>query len=909
MTEFDTARWREISPYIDEALDLPQGERAAWLQALRAKNAPLAAEIETWLAEYQALNHDGFLATSPATSLLTQPLAGQVVGAYRLESIIGRGGMGTVWLARRSDGHFEGKAAVKLLNVALLGREGEDRFRREASVLAKLKHPHIAHLYDAGVTGSGHPYLVLEFVGGSIIDRYCDEHQLDVDARVKLFLDVLSAIAHAHSNLIVHRDIKPSNILVTGEGSVKLLDFGIAKLLNDDGGAAHQLTQENSQALTPEYASPEQALGGQITTAADTYSLGVLLYVLLGGQHPTARAGHTPADYVQALRETEPERLSDVVTPARDRDPTTLSGIAVNRNSTPEGLRRTLRGDLDNILAKALKKNADERYDSITAFAQDLQRYLDHQPVSARADSVLYRASKFTRRYRGATAAGLLIFIAIVAGLLGTFTQARRAEHERDRAVHELTYAEASNEFMRFLLTEGTGKPFTTTDLLARAAQSVDKQYADDADLRARLQLVVAVEYFEIRDFKHSEALLLRSKESARTGADRSLQAEIDCDTAALYASTGRADQAQALLNEVMGRLPTLSDDLDPSTAAACYAQLANFQRDQGDARGAVLNAERALHVIGTPRPGQRADVVGFRTLLADAYAMLGRRVETIRAYEAAIRDLTQMGREDTPQNLYLVVNYGVHLTRAGQTLRAAEVYQKSLDAAAANNQTVNPNLEASYAGVLVWLGRYPEASTFIERSLAAATASGNVRALSGAKATAANVYCAAGDFERCAAFLKGAREMMTPIFPANHRNFATLEMIDARLALERKNPAAARDHLRRALEIQDAEKEQDTTRIRALSNLARMELQLGDRRAAADYAHQAVTAAREVSRGFSQSEWLGTALLAEGIVEKDAGAKAEAQATLREALTQLQGSVGDKAALTQEAQALLGAL
>ena len=235
-----------------------------------------------------------------------------MLGAYRLVSLIGQGGSGSVWLAERCDGRFEGRAAVKLLNVALINRAGEERFRREGTILARLRHPQIAHLVDAGVSRSGQPYLVLEHVDGQAIDRYCDDRTLGIDARVRLFLDVLAAVAHAHANLIVHRDIKPANVLVSVDGAVKLLDFGIAKLIEPGGDwevratEGSPLTREVGRSLTPEFAAPEQLAGGAVTTATDIYSLGVLLYVLLSGHHPAGRAVRSPATLIRAIVDTEP---------------------------------------------------------------------------------------------------------------------------------------------------------------------------------------------------------------------------------------------------------------------------------------------------------------------------------------------------------------------------------------------------------------------------------------------------------------------------------------------------------------------------------------------------------------------------------------------------------------------------
>ena len=261
-------RWRAVSPYLDEALEIATAERAAWLASIRARDAALAADLRLLLEEHETLHESRFLervVPLPSHAGLTLSLAGQTLGAYRLTSRIGQGGMGSVWLAERCDGRFEGRAAVKLLNIALMGRAGEERFRREGNILARLTHPHIAHFVDAGVSRTGQPYLVLEHVDGQSIDRYCHERALGIEARLRLFLDVLEAVAHAHANLIVHRDLKPANVLVSVDGQVKLLDFGIAKLLEGDAdwGQARTvdmspLTREGGGALTPEYAAPSR---------------------------------------------------------------------------------------------------------------------------------------------------------------------------------------------------------------------------------------------------------------------------------------------------------------------------------------------------------------------------------------------------------------------------------------------------------------------------------------------------------------------------------------------------------------------------------------------------------------------------------------------------------------------------
>jgi serine/threonine protein kinase len=412
MSTLNPDSWQAASPYLDEALGMPDEERAAWLASLHERDPSLAALLQKLLDEHRLLAQERFLEQSPV-SLPVQPvLAERSIGPYTLVSAIGQGGMGTVWLGERSDGRFERRVAVKFLNIALAGRGGEERFKREGSILGRLAHPHIAELVDAGVSPAGQPYLILEHVDGEHIDRHCDQRMLDVEARIRLFLDVLAAVAHAHANLIVHRDIKPSNVLVRTDGQVKLLDFGIAKLLEDEerAGVATLLTREGGGPLTPEYAAPEQVNGAPITTATDVYALGVLLYVLLAGQHPAGPGPHSAANLVKAIVDTEPPRPSDVAEPV---------------------LRRLLSGDLDTIVTKALKKNPQERYASVTAMADDLNRYLRHEPISARPDTLAYRAGKFVRRNRTAVALAALAFVASVGGVVGTLIQARTANRER----------------------------------------------------------------------------------------------------------------------------------------------------------------------------------------------------------------------------------------------------------------------------------------------------------------------------------------------------------------------------------------------------------------------------------------------------------------------------------------------
>ena len=308
MSQGERESWKTVSAYLETALELSSEERLAWLASLRAENPAEAGKVAAWLAEFDAMRSAGFLEDPAEVFPARAALAGAQLGAYRLLEPIGHGGMGSVWLAERSDGRFQGRVAVKLLNAALVGQAGEDRFTREGNILARLAHPQIAHLLDAGVSPVGQPYLVLEHVDGEEIDRYCSTRQLGVDARVRLFLDVLAPVAHAHANLVVHRDLKPSNVLVTADGRVTLLDFGIAKLLEPDGGTGETtlLTREGASVLTPAYAAPEQVTGAPVTTATDVYALGVLLYVLLTGRHPAGDVAMSPAALLKAVVRNRP---------------------------------------------------------------------------------------------------------------------------------------------------------------------------------------------------------------------------------------------------------------------------------------------------------------------------------------------------------------------------------------------------------------------------------------------------------------------------------------------------------------------------------------------------------------------------------------------------------------------------
>jgi serine/threonine protein kinase/Tol biopolymer transport system component len=485
-------QWLALSPRLEQALEMTDEQRSAWFGTLRDDDPILARQLEQLLQEHRELSQEGFLDSSPVELPDSPGLAGQTFGVYKLISEIGHGGMGTVWLAERSDGRFERQVAVKVLNIALMGKGGEERFKREGRILGRLTHPHIAELIDAGVSPAGQPFLVLEYVEGDHLDRYCDQHNLDVRVRVKLFLDVLYAVAQAHANLIVHRDLKPSNILVRKDGQAKLVDFGIAKLLEADGRSGEApLTLEGARALTPEYAAPEQLKGEPVTSATDVYASGVLLFVLLTGRHPAGSGPHTPASLVKTVLDSEPPRPSEIVAATQSNEEVAASNAA-KRATTPDKLARLLRGDLDTIVAKALKKNPQERYSSIKAFADDLQRFLLYQPIKARPDALGYRAGKFVRRHRSSVVAALFVALALIGTTLYMWYFPRHPEPLPQFKQRKLT-ANAPDSPVLNAAISPDGKYLGYSDQQGLHLQLVATSAAQDAVLPPGIQPVAAL--------------------------------------------------------------------------------------------------------------------------------------------------------------------------------------------------------------------------------------------------------------------------------------------------------------------------------------------------------------------------------------------------------------------------------
>jgi serine/threonine protein kinase len=913
----DRERWKRLSPLLDGLLDLESGARAAHLAALGREDAGLADELAALLAHATQADDARFLvgdvAEPVAAELASAPsLAGERVGAYVLEAPLGQGGTGVVWQARRADGRFEGAVAFKLLHLSLLGRAGALRFEREGAILARLAHPNIASLLDAGVTPAGQPYLVLELIEGERIDRHCDAKHLNVEQRVRLFRDVLGAVAHAHRHLVVHRDIKPSNILVTGDGRVKLLDFGIAKLLQGEGerGDATQITREGGRALTPEYAAPEQLRGGEVTTATDVYSLGVLLFQRLAGRHPTAPEHGTLAEVMQATLATDPGRLSARV------QAETQARIAIERDTSLPALRRQLRGDLETIVDKALRKAPAERYSSVDALGEDLRRWLDGEPVMARAPTLAYRVGRFVTRHRGAVAAATLVFAAILAGLVGTISQAHRAEEEarqaqaeRDNALRDLAFADGARELLSFLLSQGDSKAMTASELLAHAELLADRQFADDAQTRGRLQLMLGIEYGNVMEFEKAKTVLTKAQESARHAGNPSLLSNIDCLLAATLGDQNQPQRALALFGDAIARLQTGAGG-DDSVLSACLHMRADLHAQLGQPEAMLADAQAALMHLGTPRPDQRVMANSIRVVVAEAYGRLGQTAKALAAYENSLADLSSMGRQPSARTAVRFNNFSRMLYTAGQPRRAEATAARGLAITAgegAGNE-LDAILQGNRSRALVELGRLDEARALSERAMASAEARKDTRwaglfALYGAPA-----WCGSGDLARCANLLDSARTRLKAALPAAHSSFGVIELEAAQLSLAQQQPAVAREQLSRALTIFEAATDKNPLRIRTLTLLTRSDLQGGDTTAAASHAALALAQGRAASKDLDSCEWLGDALVAQALVARARGDKAGADAALREAVRQLDAALGPEAPAAREAHALLDA-
>ena len=863
-------RWAEMRPLLDEVLDLTLPEREPWLADLEATRPDAARELRRLLELNSKLDAQGFLESGPPLpSLAARCLSGQRIGAYTLESMLGEGGMGTVWLAHRSDGRFEGSVAIKLLNVALIGRPNEQRFTREGSLLARLQHPNIARLADAGVTESGQPYMVLEYVeGGERIDTHCERMRLDITARIRLFLDVLAAVAHAHSRLVVHRDLKPPNILVTPAGVVKLLDFGVAALLEPENETP-DLTREVGQPLTPEYAAPEQLTRAAITTATDVYALGLVLFVLLVGQRPNGTA--------------------------LERDPPVPSAIAGDPR---------LRGDLDNIVAKALKRNPDERYPTAAAFADDLKRYLAHEPVEARPDTLWYRSRKFFRRNAGAVIASSTLAVLLAAAAVFSVWQMYAARLQTDNAQYEARRAEASSEFMSLVFEEvgPTGTPLSLEQLLDRGVQLLERQNGGDPAVLSRMLVQASRRYQDVGRVEKQLQVLERAVDLARSANAPEVLATALCAGVRTEVERGRPDAARKRLQEataVLARVrnPALESQVDCMRASG---EILLEDKKVPEALELLGTARRMLESAGSTHGLQYTSVL---TDIGFIYYHTGHYAEALSMAQVGVAAFERNGRGGTVAMTIVLSNIATTLYQMGEVLAADERYQANLiRETAAHSGPPRGRSAVNRGNVLLRLERFDQAKEQFDVGVSTAREDGSRSSEVFALANMARLYVKRGDFanaQQTLAELDDQRFAGATEDVRSGRGLATAAHIELELA---------RDNLTAARSLADAllSQKQDVPLLKILlPTLSRLALAEGNPARALSYATQALNIARTVARPGGHSADVGEALLLLCKARQLAG-QPVARSDIDTAVADLQASLGPEHSLTREARGLL---
>jgi serine/threonine protein kinase len=881
--------WQAISEQLDRVLEMPELERNRYLEELARSDPQTGTLLTRLLSAHRKEAYDRFL--SDPGRLLTQSvstsgLAGQRLGPYVIEAEIGHGGMGSVWRARRADGRFESIVAIKFLRAAWLGSAGEQRFKLEGLLLARLDHPHIARLLDAGLFEGHQPYLVLEYVEGEPIDAHCIAHALDLQSKLRLFLDVLAAVSHAHTHLIVHRDIKPGNILVTRQGTVKLLDFGIAKLLESEEGS--ELTRTSAHALTPEYAAPEQLLGQPVTTATDVYALGLVLYTLLTGEPPRASRQLRGHELINAvLKEVLPRPSTAAHSPS---------------------LARALTGDLDNIVVKALKQDSTERYATAAALADDLQRYLQHQPVIARPDTLRYRVSKFVQRNRGSVVIGLAIALGLIGATSFALVQMSEAQRQRDAARAELLRAEAANDFSSLMLEEvgEDGRALTRQQLLDRGVELLDARHGADPEFVAQMLTQLAGRYDDDSRNDKSMALGQRALAIARTTHDPALLALTLCSAAHEEHEAGVQTNADRWLGEAGVIMQALSEP-PLRTSTQCLRARAWRASDKGDLKAAAALLERAhtLQLAAGMRTG--LDYTSVLNDLGYIYYNQGRYPDAYRMTFEVGAAFDRGGRGGTLGRLIIHENAATTLIRMGEIRAAyAELYAAQHPVSAGPAREPERASRGVFAFVLRRLGRVEEAR---------ATVAGQAESLiaSGASNFAARVLMEEGaalielnQLDRARPLLERGIEIETqhPNRGASPRFLAESNAHLADLETRTGHADAARQRLEGFLGSQGYPQSRAQVALQAaLLGAARATLAVGDLQAAETYASDALRIAESVARGPDTSADVGENLLVLAQIKRAEHDSTEVRPLLARALRCLTEGLGPDAPATVQAR------
>ena len=733
------ARFEEARRHFEAWIELQPEARTAELAALRQSDAGLADEVAALFAADDGAGD--FLAAPAGVAArelvsdwvaTTEDRSGEVIDAYRLLALLGRGGMGEVWEAERVDGHFEQRVALKLLKRGVDSDEVLRRFLQERQILARLTHPGIARLLDGGIGPDGRPFFVLEKVDGETILDYACRRRLSVAGRVALLVPVALAVDAAHRQLVVHRDLKPSNILVTASGEVKLLDFGIAKLLGDGqsevagepGSPGAELTALGLRALTPAYAAPEQILGEAVTTATDVYALGVVLHELLTGRRPHPRSSTSAAALAAEVTNESLPRLTSVV---RALTPDELARLGLPAGESPH-LGRRLAGDLETILARALDRSPERRYSSARALADDLQRYLDGRPVEARPDSRWYRARKFARRHRVAVIAAGLVALSLVAGLSAALWQARRAAANAAHAEASSRRAERVQAFL-IRLFEGSdpdraqGATITARQLLDEGAARIAGELADEPDVQAALW--DAVSQIERRLGRNDVALRLARAALAKR---RQLLPASAHEVALAQLTLGEAlfanGDLQAAKTELAAALPVLVASLGEESDEVLRARsaLGGAELHLGDNTAALATSDLVLAETRRRSGAESAETAQALLEHAMALGAADRYPEAEAAAAESVRVFTLRLGADHPRTARARMTWGELLEYVGQRAEAGRELEAALPVVERTMGDGHPEV----GQILLRLGfldvstrRYDEAERRFTRALA----------------------------------------------------------------------------------------------------------------------------------------------------------------------------------------------
>jgi serine/threonine-protein kinase len=903
MPRMDVKTWTTISRLLDEALDLPQGARSAWLDGLGREYETVKPRLRELLAQAAAMDHDLFLATLPKLDVpgdhTDEPAragesatdgagsrVGARVGPFTLVRPIASGGQGSVWLAERTDGVIARPVALKLPH-GLAFRPGlAERMARERDILATLSHPHIARLYDAGVTHEGEPYMALEYVEGTAIDVHTRERALTIPDRVRLFLRVIRAVSFAHGQLVIHRDLKPSNILVTPDGDVRLLDFGIAKLLGGEP-ADSTLTREAGRAMTVAYASPEQVAQRPLSVASDVYSLGVVLFELLAGVRPYRVDRESVAALEEAVLTGEPRQASEAAE--------TLAA------------RKALKGDLDTILAKALKKDPAARYASAEAFAGDLDRYLDGRPVLARPDSRSYRLRKFVVRHKVGVAATAISLAAMLGGAGVAVSQARVARAERDLARREQARAVASNNFLQSLMQDASPTvPLTPTALLDRGTARLDNATQLDPGIIAYLRYTISTHYLRFNQTAKEIDLLTKAAAGARAAGDLDLVAASEC--AAAWSLAGNdVEQAAARLAEGEAALASVASPTFKTTTE-CLRAHGRVLDLQGRIDEAIAWLESGLAALPPPQGNDWAHVSFVRTVLSALYVRRDRFKDALAISEESLAEIRRRGEVGSLNEFTGIVNVAIGLSRVGEARASLDLYREALNWLDRGTFSVTPLGTLNSAGFAeLRAGNAAEALRLAEAERAAAEAAGNRSLVALTDLLAARSLLALGRPGESRARIEAAEAVWQTNARGNARLLLEASMHRAELLAAEGQVAAARDAAAAIVSSLGFPTSDTTPGLdRALRLSARLHLQADDPARAAEHAAAALAVARRLARDETKSADVGEAALLHAQALKALGRPAEAAGQAQLAVDALTAGFGADHALTTVAVALL---